>query len=260
MCVVTSALHMYAVCCSVLQCVAVCCSVLQCVAVSWRAHCCGVCLCDMSHSCVARDSFTCGKSLCVWDMTYSRVWHDAWCSWHDSLCTCGMTLSSESCHTYEWNTALVCVPWHAQIYFERVVCLFVCETWLMTYSCLWHNCRYMWHYCLCVCDMTPTSESRRTYEWYDAFVCMCAMTRSNLFYNSFNLFYNSFNLSYKDMCIHFTRVTQHFAVVFFFDMIFFRHYSCVSWAVCVRSPLMRASIDSFCASDMALFMCVTWLF
>jgi len=54
-----SVLQCVVVCCSVLQCVAVCCSVLQCVAVRSPRG-----LCDMTHSYVCHDSFTCAACVC----------------------------------------------------------------------------------------------------------------------------------------------------------------------------------------------------
>jgi len=151
-----SVLQCVAVCCNALQCAAMRCSVLQCVAVccsvAWPTHvwydssrCDYSSMCDMTHTCVRRDSFTCEtwlirtkkkkqkghKSLdthlqplrCekwllhIWDMTHS---------YHGSFIC-------ETCLIHMWDVT----PSNRWIVTHES---FMCETWLNHICAVTH-----WH-------------------------------------------------------------------------------------------------------------------
>jgi len=107
-------------------------------------------VCDMTHSYVSHDSFTCVTWL---------------------IYTCDMTHSSEWCaiNACTWHCGAICSVWHDA---------FICVTWLihvrdMIHSCAWHDsfmsgavCSVCYDLFMCFrfsCDMT---HSRVWHDWF----------------------------------------------------------------------------------------------
>jgi len=116
--------------------------------VTWMIH-----VCDMNHSCVCHESFTCVRradpvvASVVWriyihmcDMTHSYVWHDSFIRVTWLIYVCDIT------HSYVWHDSFTSVVWR----------IYACDT---TRSYVWHDIThsYVWHD-TCTCAMCRVME------------------------------------------------------------------------------------------------------
>ena len=134
--------------------------------VTWLIH-----MCDVTHSCVRRDSFMCvtwlihvwrDSFICVtWlihmcDMTYSYVWHESFIC---VLWLIHMTHSNVWHDSFKWVTWLI-HAWHDS---------FIYVTWLihmcgMTHSHAWHDSFTCATWLILIYDMT------HSYVWHDSII------------------------------------------------------------------------------------------
>jgi len=152
-------------------------AILRCV--TWLIH-----VCDLTHSCVWRDSFicvtwriyeswcglSCGGHSEVCDMTHSRVWHDSF------MCVTWLIHMCDMTHSWVMMWAALCWPfwgvWHD---------LFTCVSWL-THVCDMTRWYVRHNLCMCVtwlslvCGVTHSCVRRDSWISETRLVHVCDIT------------------------------------------------------------------------------------
>jgi len=136
---------------------------------------CVVYMCDMTHSCVWRESF-------VFVLTCLYVWHDS--------CMCVTWLSAPSlsacvfgcfqmCTSRVWHDSSVCMTWPIHVCHMTQ---YPCVTWLhfpawrVAYWCMCRD-EFTWvPRRIYVCDRMR--DTMRSYAWHDLFICVTWLIRS----------------------------------------------------------------------------------
>jgi len=173
----------------------------------WLIHMCDMThfffkMCDMPHSYVWHDSFTCVTWLiCMWDVTHSCVF-PAWVHTAPNTRHKCMDFHIHTSHIHVWHYTFICVTWTIHMYDTKNSCMcgmtrsyvwhdsFICVTWLVRMCDMTHS--YVWQDSfVCVTWLIRTCDMTRSYVRHDSFirvtwlVHMCDLTRSHLWYDSF---------------------------------------------------------------------------
>jgi len=107
-------------------------------------------MCDMTHSHVWHDSFTCVTwPIYMCDMIHSHVWHDSFVCVKSLIYMCDMT------HPYVWHDSFMCLTRTRQYVWYNS---FTCVTWLI------HTSTPCVTWLIHMCDMT------NSYVWHHSFI------------------------------------------------------------------------------------------
>ena len=134
-------------------------------------------MCDMTHSCVWSDSFICVKwPIHMCDVPHSYVWQ------HSSTCVTWIIQKLDTAHSYVWHDSSICVTWlihmckltHLYVWHDSLTYIHIYNTWLIHRSDWWRILRSwvlilvssVWHdFFICVTWLTHMRDMTHSPEW-----------------------------------------------------------------------------------------------